>query len=203
MIEERKYIKSEVISFFKTDEKFGVLSNMKGKQEILVNDIWFSSSEAIYQALKYPNYKNIQQKIAFEKSPILAKKISISNKQFIRKDWYEVRNNIMRLCIRIRLLQSQEFYDVLLSTSDKTIVEISRKDTYWGSTISDNNYLNGKNVLGRLLMELRYEIVKGEILKRISHILKNTSNIIINERAITEKSLIEDCKKNYLTIISP
>ena len=199
MIEERDYFKYDVISFFKTNEEFGLLSNMKGKQKILVNDICFSSSEAIYQALKFPDNEEIQLRIAYEKSPIFAKRIASSNKQFIRGDWEIVKNNVMRLSLRIRTLQSQEFYDTLLSKKKKKIVEISRKDIYWGTITKANNLLSGKNVLGRLLMELREEIIDGNVYDRTAHILNTVSNIKINSKKIDMKSLIGDAKKNHMT----
>jgi len=200
MIEEREYNKIDVVSFFKTDEIFGVLSNMKGKQKILINDIWFSSSEAIYQSLKFPNNKELQIKIASENSPILAKRIATHNVKYKREDWDHVKNNIMRLSIRIRCLQSQDFFNLLLSTSPKQIVEISRKDSYWGALPKETNHLNGKNVLGRLLMELREEISHEEIFKNISKILLKVNNIYINGKQISLESIIDDAKKNHLTI---
>jgi ribA/ribD-fused uncharacterized protein len=202
MIDDRIYRIGEVITFFKTDEKYGFLSNMKGKQKILVNNVWFSSSEAIYQSLKYPKNKAIQYKIMSERSPILAKKISISNKKDMRQDWDIVKNNIMRLCIRIRAFQSQEFVNILLSTDKKIIVEISRKDTYWGTVFINEFELKGKNVLGRLLMELRDEINNGQIYSRSLDILNKTPDIIINNKIITLESLIRDAEKNNLAISS-
>jgi hypothetical protein len=47
---------------------------------------------------------------------------------------------------------------VLLATGDAAIVERSSKDRYWGAVESADGVLEGQNVLGRLLMELRQEL---------------------------------------------
>lgn len=48
---------------------------------------------------------------------------------------------------------------LLLSTADKQIVEISRKDPFWGAVPVGPDNLVGQNVLGKLLMELREKAV--------------------------------------------
>ncbi len=76
-----------------------------------------------------------------------------------RPDWDQVRVNIMRWCLRVKLAQNwNTFSKLLLDTGEKPIVEQSRKDDFWGAKPVDNQTLVGRNVLGRLLMELREEI---------------------------------------------
>jgi hypothetical protein len=52
----------------------------------------------------------------------------------------------------------ESFGAVLLATGDAAIVERSSKDRYWGAVESADGTLEGQNVLGRLLMELRDEL---------------------------------------------
>jgi ribA/ribD-fused uncharacterized protein len=188
MIEERKYIINDVISFYRTNEKFGLLSNMKGRLMLHVNGMKFYSSEAIYQALKFSQI-DIQNKIACEKSPIIAKRIAQGYKNEIRNDWERNKNNIMRLVLRIKALQCQDFCNLLLSTKD-TIVEISRKDDYWGAKKINNDELFGKNVLGRLLMELREELKEELLLNRTECIILKISFLRINDKNITLESIL-------------
>ena len=58
--------------------------------------------------------------------------------------------------------------DLLISTGDSPIVEISRKDPFWGAMpIVDSGELVGHNVLGQLLMEMRdfpYALLLGGLL---------------------------------------
>src|SRR5205085_7807502 len=76
-----------------------------------------------------------------------------------RPDWDEVRVPIMRWCLRVKLAQNWErFGSLLLSTGERWIVEESRRDAFWGAKPIDSETLEGKNALGRLLMELREEL---------------------------------------------
>jgi restriction endonuclease S subunit len=52
-------------------------------------------------------------------------------------------------------------------TGDRSIVEDSRKDDFWGALPKDDGTLVGMNVLGRLLMELREAIKAGDELRRV------------------------------------
>lgn len=64
-------------------------------------------------------------------------------------------NTVMRLCLRTKFEQCDEFREALLSSKDKTLIEYAPWcDTYWGCYMKDNYYI-GCNALGRLLMELR------------------------------------------------
>ena len=44
---------------------------------IKINNEWIKTAEALYQALKYPHNPEIQKKIIFANSPIVAKRISV------------------------------------------------------------------------------------------------------------------------------
>jgi len=65
----------------------------------------------------------------------------------------------MRWVLRVKLAQHMKrFGAVLLATGEAPIVERSSKDRYWGAVESRDGTLEGQNVLGRLLMELREEM---------------------------------------------
>lgn len=100
--------------------------------------------------------------IVSEASPMTAKMRSKPYRDNSRPDWDGVRVKIMRWCLRAKLLQNWEtFSDLLLATGERPIVEDSRKDDYWGAKGGEANLLAGRNVLGRLLMELR-ELVRND-----------------------------------------
>jgi N-glycosidase YbiA len=200
MIEIRSYLKNEVVSFYKTDEKYGLLSNMKGKQTLILNDILFYSSESIYQALRFPDKSDIQYSIAFEKSPIIAKRIARHYISKTRDDWEIVKNNIMRFCLRTKAMQSNDFYDLLLTTDNIPIVELSKNDEYWGAkNVNDLEY-RGQNVLGRLLMELREELRNNRLDDRIKKLITIIPNLRINDRIINIDDYLVDCEKAKLII---
>jgi len=155
--EIRVYDIDNCVSFRKTTEKFGGLSNMASGYPIVINKVFIRTSEALYQALRYSQYAKIQEEIITQTSPMTAK---IKSKKYIdktREDWDKVRVHIMRWSLRIKLLQNKDtFGKLLLDTGNLPIVEESSKDIFWGAKLI-NNKLEGMNVLGRLLMQLREE----------------------------------------------
>ena len=155
----RTYTRDQSITFRKTAEAFGGLSNMAPGYQLRVNGIRILTSEALYQACRFPHLPEVQRMILNEYSPMTAKMKSKPFRSDSRADWNWVRVKIMRWCLRVKLAQHwQNFGNLLLSTGNKPIVEESRKDDFWGAKIRDDQTLVGRNALGRLLMELREEL---------------------------------------------
>jgi ribA/ribD-fused uncharacterized protein len=160
----RFYTRSESIVFLKTKEEYGGLSNMCSGYSLCVNNIIIRTSEALYQACRFPHLPEVQGKIIGSLSPMTAKMVSKPFRDKTRSDWYSVRMNVMRWCLRIKLIQNwNKFSSLLRSTGDLPIVEESRKDDYWGAKPVGENSLVGMNILGRLLMELRRDIFNNKI----------------------------------------
>lgn len=156
----RTYKINEVISFRKTTEAFGGLSNMAAGYSLNVNGILVPTAEHLYQACRFPNNPEIQEAIILEASPMNAKLVSRKNTELSRKDWNDVRVKIMKWCLKIKLSQNWEkFSKILLETESKPIVEFTKKDKMWGATQEGDNYV-GINALGRLLMGIREDYVK-------------------------------------------
>ena len=155
----RTYDRRTSVVFCKTQEAFGGLSNMAAGYPLVVNGASIRTSEALYQACRFPHEPEVQRLIIQQTSPMTAKMKSKPHRKKTRSDWDKVRVNIMRWCLRVKLAQNwQKFSDLLLATGDRAIVEESRKDDFWGAKGTDEETLVGMNVLGRLLMELREEL---------------------------------------------
>lgn len=147
------------IVFCKTRGPFGGLSNMAGGFRLCVNAIHIETSEALYQACRFPNLADVQRLIIEQKSPMTAKMKSKPYRRESRKDWELVRVKIMRWCLRVKLAQNwSTFSELLRKTGDLKIVEESRRDDFWGAKPVDDDTLVGRNVLGHLLMELRKDL---------------------------------------------
>ena len=158
----RIYDRETSVVFLKTMERFGGLSNMAAGYPLRVNGVRIKTSEALYQACRFPHMPEVQQLIIGENSPMTAKMRSKPYRRVSRHDWDFVRVKIMRWSLRVKLAQNwREFGRLLLSTGDRPIVEQSRKDDFWGAKVAEDGTLVGMNVLGRLLMELR-EQLKGD-----------------------------------------
>lgn len=155
----KQYDIRTVISFKKTTEKWGELSNMCAGFPVVVNDIPVKSIEALYQACRFPNLPDVQRKILEQSSPMTAKMVGKTYIAETRKDWEQVKVLIMKWTLRVKLAQNWDnFSQVLLDSAGKDIVELSNKDQFWGAKPLDGNVFIGVNALGRLLMELREHI---------------------------------------------
>lgn len=160
----RTYARGEVVVVYKTKEDFGGLSNMASGYPLQINGVRILTTEALYQACRFPHMPEVQREIIGQHSPMTAKMKSKPHRKNSRSDWDEVRYKVMRWCLRVKLAQNYaEFGRLLLATRDRPIVEQSRKDDYWGAKLADESgeTLVGQNVLGRLLMELR-EMLKED-----------------------------------------
>jgi len=154
----REYKANEVVWFRKTKEAYGGLSNMCSGYPLRINGHKILTSEAIYQACRFPNLPDVQQLIIEQKSPMTAKMKSKPHRIHTREDWDNVRVLIMRWSLQVKLAQNFiKFGKLLEETYPKQIVEDSRKDKFWGAVRekNDKNTFIGVNALGRLLMELR------------------------------------------------
>lgn len=158
----RLYDVEKCISFRKTSEKFGGLSNMAPGYLIKLNGIDILTSEALYQACRFPNHPKIQQEIFRQHSPMYAKNISKKYLHLTRLHWEVDRIKIMRWALRMKLVNNwYTFGSLLKSTDSKIIVEHSNKDDFWGAKLIDYHF-EGTNALGRLLMELREQYLVFE-----------------------------------------
>lgn len=154
--QSRTYNPAESAVFFKTREQFGCLSNMAAGFPLCVNGVQIRTSEALYQACRFPHLPKVQRLLLRQHSPMTAKMRAKPHLDRSRPDWDDVRVAVMRWCLRVKLAQHWEaFGGALLETGEWPIVEKSRKDDFWGAKETEDGALVGANVLGRLLMELR------------------------------------------------
>lgn len=170
LAQTRHYDRHDSVVFRKTKEEFGGLSNMAAGFPLRVNGITILTSEALYQACRFPHLPDIQRLVISQKSPMTAKMKSKRYRSQSRKDWDVVRVPVMRWCLRVKLATNwTKFRDLLLATRDRPIVEESRKDDFWGAKVRNDGLLVGANALGRLLMELREEArdPSCEVLRRV------------------------------------
>jgi ribA/ribD-fused uncharacterized protein len=173
----KKYKKNEVCWFIKASDPFGCLSNMFQKDlknKLVVNGMEYRSSEALYQTCRFPDYPELQEKVREQQSPMAAKMVTKPHrKEKCRHDWDDVRVDVMRWVLRVKLSYNFKQMGAYLKASnnnkfiDKSIVEIStKKDKFWGTVDDGNGNLDGINMMGLLLMELRKEYFeKGEEMK--------------------------------------
>lgn len=155
-------VKENCVVFFKVNEDWGGLSNMSNDFPLRVNGLRIGSSEALYQACRFPHRPDWQQEILDAPNAMQAKmkaKKEGRRKEHSRPDWEEVQVEIIRWCLRVKLAQHfTKFGGLLHSSAPRPIVERSRRDRFWGAVLEADGVLRGQNRLGRLLMELREEL---------------------------------------------
>ncbi|BCH33180.1 hypothetical protein MesoLjLc_51100 [Mesorhizobium sp. L-8-10] len=135
------------------EQDFYVLSNFSSFQVIL-DGIVFDTSEAAYHFEKFPGSPGLQQKIQLAPSAHEAFKLAERNKHLRRPDWDDVKVDIMRDILRAKVDQHEYVRRKLLATGDRELIEDSWRDDFWGWGPNRD----GKNMLGRLWMEIRAEL---------------------------------------------
>lgn len=189
----RRYLRSNCVVFRKTAEEFGGLSNMAPGFPLFINGTELLTSEALYQALRFPHLPNVQRLILNERSPMTAKMRSKPYRSDSRPDWDTVRVPIMRFCIRLKLYQNPErFGKLLLRTAKHDIVEESRRDNFWGALPIEGDLLEGQNVLGRLLMELRDKFATRALSGELAMTVPRISSLVLFDLPILVSSFYKN-----------
>lgn len=152
------------VAFNKTKETWGGFSNMCAGFPIEVNDETVRTSEALFQAMKFPEHEDVQREILDQKSPIAAKMVAQKHDNKRRSDWFDGGLNfrVMRWCVRAKAMQNLKFGNLLEESGDRDIVELrTRKgEDVWSVKLlgsSSGELYRGINAMGRILMDVRYD----------------------------------------------
>ena len=144
------------IHFYSVSNPWGEFSNFAGYPIVIGGKRW-PTSEHYFQAQKFEDAAH-REKIRKTASPMIVARLGRSRKVKLRRDWESVKVGIMRDAVRAKFTQHADLRDLLLSTGDAKLVERTENDSYWG----DGGDGSGKNMLGRILMEIRGELRKAE-----------------------------------------
>ena len=125
---------------------------------VFLNGARFPTAEHAFQATKMDNSASFLL-IWKAKTPAEAKKIGNSGP--MRPDWNFVRYKIMKKIVTAKFQQHPDLAKKLLETGDALIIEGNHwHDNTWGNcTCSECKATPGKNWLGKILMEVRAELL--------------------------------------------
>ena len=137
------------IKFYKVNDAYGYMSNFAPYSFSDGHKIW-PTSEHYFQAQKFL-VPEIQEKIRLLESPMDAALEGRNRQNPLRKDWEDVKDDIMRYAVREKFRQNPEILEELIATSDAKLIEHTKNDHYW----ADGGDGSGKNMLGKILMETR------------------------------------------------
>ena len=145
---------SDEIKFYRTGDPYGCFSNFSA-HPILIETTW-PTSEHYFQAQKFLD-EELRSKIQSELSPMKVAKMGRNRDWPLRPDWDAIKDDVMRTAVRAKVDQHSDVRETLLSTGNATIIEHTANDRYW----ADGGDGSGKNMLGKILMEIRDELTKS------------------------------------------
>ena len=158
------------------------------------------SSAFLAKKTEYIMDKSIRKKYMSQ----LSKKIDYMNTQKIKKEilpfikknpkytltWNKNRYQIMKDLTKMKFKLNPE----LKNTGDSYLLEHpdTNNNTYWGDSISEDGKIEGANMMGKLLMELREEMfgIKSEFVKiKVSNMKKELNSITLNKTKLNKTKL--------------
>jgi ribA/ribD-fused uncharacterized protein len=157
--EAQEYRLNECCSFKKAEGTWGPLSNLSTRYPFKLNGVQVHTTEALFQALRFPEYPVTQELILLPTSPVQAKtqaKKLLGSQS--RKDFEEIKLQLMYWCLRVKFIKHYgSMGDMFDKSGDREIVELTANDAYWGciEDKEDKNIARGQNMIGKLLMKLR------------------------------------------------
>lgn len=143
---------TESIKFYRSGEPYGFLSNYARYPVTLDGKEW-PTSEHYYQAMKFTD-PNIQTTIRKAPGPGEAKRLGNMRDLPLRHDWLSARDGIMKKVVKAKFMQHPLLLQMLLRTGDAELIEHTEFDKYW----ADGGDGSGRNILGKILMEVREEL---------------------------------------------
>lgn len=118
----------------------------------------YPTVEHFFQAMKTEN-EALRREIANASTPGQAKKLG--RRVPLRKDWEKIKQQVMYVGLTFKF-ENSDLRQKLLETGDEELVEGNTwHDNYWGTCTCPKCGDKGKNMLGKLLMELRENLKKN------------------------------------------
>ena len=144
------------IRFFKIREAYGCFSNFSDHY-IIVDGTVYRTTEHYFQSRKFLDEEN-RNAVIKSSTPFKAAEIGRDRSRPLREDWEDIKLDVMYEALKYKVEQYPDIKAILLSTGNNTIIEESYKDSYW----AEGPDKKGLNMLGKLWMKLRDDIVSSE-----------------------------------------
>ena len=161
----QRYPAEQTIGFTSTAAAWGIFSNF-AKTPMLVNGIEFACVEQLFHYIRLNNEAERAEYLKLTPNMGLKMKAKAFAKRGVeRSNWREIAVDVMRFCLNHKYASSEALRKELERSKGKYIVEDEsnrkKKPDSWGAVLDTaTNEFYGKNIMGRLLMELRE---KGEL----------------------------------------
>jgi len=140
-------------------DPFGFLGNMS-PHPVTWEGVEWRTTEALFQALRFPKGSEIRELIRAEKSPMSAKMVAKSyggNPAIVPGSKEDLQNMVE--VVKLKLRAHDDVRQILLDTGKEFIVEDCTKrqrglGLFWGAALQEG-YWVGTNTLGMIWMGLR------------------------------------------------
>jgi ribA/ribD-fused uncharacterized protein len=159
----------EIIAFTKVNLPYGWLGNMS-PHPVIHEGKQYKTTEALFQCLRFKNHPDIQDQIRNKPSPMSAKMVAKSQLHLLNREDKAAANKedieFMKVCLELKLQYHPDLKHQLIETKNARIVEdcSSRpggSGKFWGASLVDGKW-QGSNVMGKLWMNLRDELQRGD-----------------------------------------
>lgn len=155
-----RYPAEQTIGFTSTAAKWGIFSNF-AKTPMVVNGVEFACVEQLFHYIRLKDEAERAEYLKLTPNMGLKMKAKVFAKRGVeRADWRDIAVDVMRFCLNHKYQNSAEFRKALADSRDMYIVEDEsnrkKKPDSWGAVLDTTmGEYYGKNIMGRLLMELR------------------------------------------------
>lgn len=154
------YPAEQTVGFTKAAAEWGIFSNF-AKTPMVVRGVEFVCVEQMFHYIRLNSETERAEYLKVSPGMALKMKAKAFAKRGVeRSDWKEIAVDVMRFCLNCKYDQSEAFRNELERSNGKYIVEDEsnrrKKPDSWGAVLDTaTNEYYGKNIMGRLLMELR------------------------------------------------
>ena len=171
------------IRFYNKDEPYYEFTNFYPAPIDLDGKTW-PTTEHYFQAQKFigtsfpeviRNFERPRQAFDLSRNPTVSR--------WRRKDWEDIKINIMRKALLAKFTQHKRLRQLLLSTRDNMLIEHTPYDKFWG----DGGDGSGENHLGMILMEIRQLLINLQASLRQERVTPDSHREHVQRSASTEK----------------
>ena len=150
----------EKIGFFRPYDLYGEFSNWYLCDFSYAGQDFISSEQALmWSKAKMFGDEEVAEKILQTTDQGQIKKLGRQVKNYDDKKWADTRYDIMVAILHEKFSQNTELEAVLLSTVGAELYEASPYDRIWGIGSISTDCINGQNLLGKALMQIRKHIL--------------------------------------------
>jgi ribA/ribD-fused uncharacterized protein len=166
VIEEKKKDDSGILFFFSKEPENKEFSSFFDTT-FKIDDIEYKNAEQAFQAIRAKTFGDDDSfnKILKSKSAQSAKSFGNKIEKFDEEVWNAQRDTVMRSILRAKFSQNPAIRKQLLDSGNGMIANADPRENYWGIGTSAGTSIaknpakwKGKNMMGKLLMELRSEL---------------------------------------------